>query len=163
MSINWKKTISFVLILVLCISFSACGGKVKLTTTDVETALADRPGTLDIETSGDNVKRFTYTADNINAEGLIDREYSLEAIALLSSGNTSEMSPNHLYVCNAFLDLMCIDGLFRDNEDEFDTLEYVEELLDVICDGKTLQYDGWSISTDVNQDSDSITISVVQK
>ena len=163
MTTNSKKMISIVLVLALCLSLAACGSKVKLTTTDVETALADRPGTLDIETSGDNVKSFTYTADNINAEGLIDREYSLEAIALLSSGNTSQITPNQLYVCNAFLDLMCIDGLFRDNEDEFNTLEYIEKLLDVICDGKTLEYDGWSISTDVNQNSESIKISVVQK
>ena len=63
MTINSKKMISLVLVLVLCLSFAACGNKVKLTTIDVETALADRPGTLDIETSGENVKSFTYAIE----------------------------------------------------------------------------------------------------
>lgn len=48
-------------------------------------------------------------------------------------------------------------------DSDFDENACIEKILGIICDGKTAEYDDWSVSAKVDGDGDSITISVVSK
>lgn len=158
-----KKYIALILVLVLCLSLCACGGSAKLTAGDVKEALADCDGTLNVETSGDNVTSFTYVVEGVNADDLVDKEYSRNAIATVLTGDSSKITLGHLKVSKAISPLMSIDVLLGGNEDDFNSDAFVDKILGIICDGKTAEYNGWTVSATVDQDSDSITILVISK
>lgn len=156
-----KRVISLALVVVLCLSLCACGGAVKLTEEKVKNALADCEGALSMEKAGKKVVSFTYVVKDINADDLMDRQYTYKAISLLASGNTGKMTFGHFKVLNAVLPLLQIDVLLGGNK----KIEYVDVMVDkvlgIICDGKTENYGGWTVSAVVDQDADSITIKVV--
>ena len=54
---------------------------------------------------------------------------------------------------------MSVCGLFEEDEN-FNSNDFIEEILSIICDGATKTYDGWSISATVDTTADSITVSV---
>ncbi len=158
-----KKAISLLLALVLCLSLCACG-TAKLTTAEVEQALADCDGKLDMQASGDNVTGFTYTVEGVNADELTDRNYSRNAINTVLGGDTSKITIGQLKVAKAVSPIMSIITLLDSGkEGDFNTEAFTESLLDIMCDGKVAQYNGWEVSAQIDQTSDSIIISVVSK
>lgn len=156
-----KKTISLLLALVMCLSLGACGGT-KLTVAKVEAALADCDGTLKMETSGNKVTGFTYTVESINAEDLVDRGYTREAIVTVLTGDPSKITLGQVRVSRAITPLMGIETLFT-GDDDFDADAFVEKILDIACDGKTADYNGWSVSAEVDQENDCIVIAVASE
>lgn len=157
-----KKVISLLLALVLCLSLCACYSGKKLTTTDVEEALVNCDGTLNMETSGDKVTSFTYVVENVNADDLMDKEYTRKAIYAMLSGDTSKITIGQLQVCKAISPLVNIEALFE-SEDDFDAEAFVGKMLSIVCDAKTVEYDGWAVFTKVDQDNDRIVINVVSE
>ncbi len=158
-----KKFLSLIMVLTIMLSICACGSKAKLTTADVEEAFVDCHGTLNLETSGDNVTSFTYVVEGVNADDLMDKEYSHNAIAAILTGDASKITMGQVMVANAISPLMNIDVLLGGDKDDFNSDAFVGKILGIICDGKTAEYDGWAVSAEVDQDSDNITISVVSK
>ena len=155
-----KKLMSLILVLILCLSLCACGGSSKLTAADVEEALSECDGTLNLETSGDEVTGFTFTVEGVNADDLVDKKYSRDAINAILSGDTANTTYGQYKVCKGFLPLMSIEVLFGGNEKNFNSGAFIEKLLGIVCDGNSAQYDGWVVTAKVDQGSDSITISV---
>ena len=156
-----KKAISLVLALVLCIGLCACSKEAavdtptakKLSVSEVKTALDGNGWQLDIQSAGDQVTRFTVTISSINAENLLDKSYARNAINHLLQGVAR---PQEYQVCMGILPVMQVISIFDKTSQETDA--FYEKVLSVICDGKVLEYDGWSISSSVNQSTDSITI-----
>ena len=157
-----KKVMSMLMVLVMCLSLCACGGN-ELTAAKVEEALADCNGTLNMETSGDKVTSFTYVVEGVNAEDLVDKAYSRKAIANVLSGDTSKITLGQVKVSKAIAPLMKIEVLFNGDSDNFDANAFVEKILGIICDGNTAEYDGWVVTAEVDQASDSILIKAVSK
>ena len=160
-----KKKISLILALVLCLTlcFSACSSAKNLTKAEVKEALADCDGTLDLETSGDRVTGFTYVVKGVNADDLLDKNYTRKAIADVLSGDTSKITFGQVKVSKAVSPLMNIDVLLGGDQGDFNSDAFVEKILGIACDGKTAEYNGWTVSAVVDQENDSITIKVVSK
>lgn len=158
-----KKILAMMMALMMCLSLCACGGTAKLTEAEVTNALADCDGVLNVETDGSNVVGFTYVVEEVNADDLIDKDYTREAVDALLSGKVSEMTFGQFKVSKAFSPLVCIEALLTGESDDFDANTMTDKLLGVICDGKTAEYDNWKLSAVVDQENDSMTISVVSK
>lgn len=155
-----KKVLSLLLATVLCLSLCACGGAVKLTAKEVESALADCKGTLNLETSGNNVIGFTYVVEGVNADDLVKKEYTREAIRTILSGDTSKTTLGQVRVGKAISPLMSIDVLLGGDEKEFNSEAFIEKMLDIACDGDSVNYGDWTVYAVVSQKKDSITIVV---
>ena len=156
-----KKIMSLVLVIAMCLSLCACGA--TLPVADVEEALADCDGTLNLETSGDGVKSFTFVAEGVNAKSIVDKEYTREAITTLMTGDFSKITVGQINASKAIYPVMCIDALLNGDSEDFDSNMFVEDILNIICDGNTAQYDGWKVSAVVDQENNSITITVSSK
>ena len=154
-----KRTLAIFMVLVLFF-LCACGA-VKLTPAEVEDAFGGSNYTLEMETSGDKVKSFTIVVEEVNAENLVDRQYAYEAIYTLLA-DSSQLTGYQYDVCLAFVPLMEIQQLFGVGMDEenFDPEEYVEGLMDVICDEKAVTYSGWKVTPEIDQARNSITYTV---
>lgn len=169
-----KKTIQTLVLLclslIMCLSvFTACGNKKeegseapKLTEEAIKTALAEDEGTLTIEGSADNVTAFQFVVKDINATKLSDKSFSKTAINTLLS-NPSNITFGQLKVCNAVSAMMSISQLLNKSEGDFNSDAYIEEILSVVCEGKTKQYGAWSVSAVVDQAADSITFKATSK
>ena len=60
--------------------------------------------------------------------------------------------------------VMSVIGLIDTTpEGEFNTEAFVNELLDVICDGKAHSEAGWTITAKVDKENDTITITGVRQ
>lgn len=166
-----KIKIFTVLILVVSMCFAmliGCGknkggddnssSEKKLTKAEIETALEDNDGTLTIEGSSDNVTAFKYVVTGISAANLMDKSYTRTAVNILLT-DSSKITFGQLKVCNGFSAVMSVCGLFEEDEN-FNSNDFIEEILSIICDGATKTYDGWSISATVDTTADSITVSV---
>ena len=158
-----KKVFSVILALVMCLSLCACSGGLKLSAEDVEEALADCEGTLDLETSDNNVTSFTFVIEDVNADDLVNKEYLIEAITTILEGDTSKVTLGQVNACKAVIALFNINNLFTKEDDDSDALALVEKTTGIICDGNTVEYDGWSVSSKVDLNSDRITIMVDSK
>lgn len=158
-----KRTFFALLVVALCLCLCACGGAKKLTAQEVETAMAECNGTLNLETSGDQVTGFTYVVEDINADDLMDKSYARDAVMAMASGDTANITFGQYKVTKAFLPLMSIEALLGDDGDDFSATALIEKLLGVICEGNTIRYDGWTVSATVDQAGDSITIRVASK
>ena len=157
-----KKVLSMILALIMCLSLCACGGT-KLTAAEVNEALANCDGILNLETSGNNVTGFTYVVEGVNAEYLVDKEYTREAIEAVLTGDTSQITFGQIKVCKAIAPLMSIEALLSGVDDNFSSNAFIKKILSITCDGKTVEYDGWAVSVEVDHDNDSIIIKVVSK
>ena len=156
-----KKILAMVLALVLCLSLCACGGTRKLTEEEITSELADCKGTLNLETRGKKVVSFTYVVEDVNANHLIDRQYTYKAMALFIAGDTAKMTLGQFKVIRPVTPLLHIDRLLAGNH-KIESLDMmVNDILDIICDGSTVNYGGWKVSAVVDLDADSITIKVV--
>lgn len=154
-----KKVISLTLTLLLCLTLCACGGGgIQLTTDEVEAAFGDVDGMLDMKTSGKYVRSFTYTVDELDTEKLSDAAYCKTAIYNILSGDTSKITGGQVKVSRAFTPVICAATLFEQDE-SFDASAFIESVLSIVCDGKTVDYDGWKLSAQIDWSSGSITVS----
>lgn len=138
-------------------------GSVNLSVADVTEAFADCDGTLETETSGNNVTSFTYVVEGVNADSLLDREYIREAVEAIMDGDASQITMGQLMVSKAVLPVMSIDVLLGEEEENFSSDDFLEKIIGIICDGNMVEYDGWNVSTSVDVSNDSITIYAVSK
>ena len=152
-----KKTISLLLVLVMCLALCACGAP-KITAETVEKAFESCEGTLELETSGDKVTGFTYTVQGVNADDLVDKSYAREAIASILTGDTSKITVGQIKVGKGLLALMAVEVLFNGDDKDFSSSALVEKLLSAASDGTTLEYGEWKVSVEVKLDTDSIVI-----
>jgi len=58
---------------------------------------------------------------------------------------------------------MAIDQLWQNSDDDFDANAYLDEFLPVICEGKELHRDNWTITADIDYANDSVTIHAASK
>lgn len=154
-----KKAISLMLTLLLCLTLCACGGGgIQLTTEEVEAAFDDGGGTLEMKTSGTKVKGFTYVVEGLDTENLSDADYCRTAIYNILSGDTSKITVGQIKVSRAFTPVICAATLFEQDE-SFDASAFTESVLSIVCDGKTVDYDGWKLSAQIDWSSGNITVS----
>ena len=163
-----KNKLKFIFVIALsiltCLTiFVSCGdSRVKITESEIQAKLADSDGTLTIEGTPENVTAFTYYLANINASNLVNKNYAHKAIYSLVN-NPSKITYGELQACNAFYATMNVTSVFTNNDGEFDSDEYIEEILSIICDGNTKVYSGWKVSATVDVTTNSITISATCK
>lgn len=157
-----KKLIALLMAVVLCLSLCACGNT-KLTVAEVEDALADCDGTLNLDTSGDSVTGFTYKVEDVNADDLTDKSYVRDSVTMLLNGNAQDMTYGQYKVARAAYVVVAIEVLFEGNNADFNADAFTEKTLGIICDGNTVKYDNWHISADIDTTNDCMTISVVSK
>lgn len=169
-----KKLISILLLIcTLTICLSSCGNngndennnndnRVKITESAIRSKLSDEDGTLTIEGASDDVMSLTYVVTNINASKLIDKSYTREAVNTLLT-DSSKITYGELKVCNAFSATSNVVSLFTNDDSEFDSNAYTDEILSIICDASTKTYGDWKVSATIDKDADSITIVATRK
>lgn len=171
-----KKLISLTLVLFMCIScFASCGktnddekndavetGKI-ITKAEIEDALGDDYyGTLSIEGPADNVKSFKYVISDIGSEYLIDKAV-MRKIILIFLEDVTKLPYNQIKTALAFSDTWGLKMLIDPNDENLSITTEIEDVLEILCDGKSKQYDNWTISASVNKETDSLTIYVTSK
>lgn len=157
-----KKGSIFALLLVLALLLSACStssdkGK-SITLTELQKALESYEVELDTVESGKSVTQFTITASKVNADKLMDRSYVKEAYELfmIDPGKTTY---GQYQVLSGFGPVMEILGMIDTTPSgSFSTEAFVDEILDVICDGKTHSEAGWTITVKVDAQNSTLTI-----
>lgn len=157
-----RKGLCLFLALILCLSLCACGNT-KLTAAEVEEALADCDGTLNLNASGDKLTGFTYKVEDVNADDLTDKSYVRDAVTMLLNGNTQDMTFGQYKVTRAAYAVFAIEALFEGENADFNADTFLEKTLGIICAGNTVKYDSWHISADIDTINDCMTISVVSK
>lgn len=163
-----KKSSLFLLLLVLTLLLSACNtsstSKAKnITLADLNTALESNDVDLKTVDDGKNITQFTITASNVNADKLVDRNYVKQAYVLMMT-KPGDMVYGQFMVMTGFGVMMDVFGLIDTTpKGEFDTEAFVNELLDVICDGKAHSEAGWTITAKVDKENDTITITGVRQ
>ena len=159
-----KKSSLFLLLMVLVMLLSACSNQAKkITLTELKSALESYD--VDIKTidDGKNITQFTITASNINADDLVDRNYVKKAYTLAMT-KPGDMVYGQFKVMTGFGAVMSVIGLIDTTpEGEFNTEAFVNELLDVICDGKAHSEAGCTITAKVDKENDTITITGVRQ
>lgn len=163
-----KLTFAVVIVALLACTFLivACDGSVtgkKINEDQIKAELANSDGTLDgvlsiTQGDPDNVTAFNYVLSDIYASGLKNKSYMRKAI----EKNSSNITIGELKALKVFMATMNVDAIFDEHED-FETSAYIEEMLEIICDGKTKTINGWTISASINQTADSITIRAVRE
>ena len=164
----WKIT-TIALSLIMCLLvFAACGnsgngddGELKITEEFIRTELMNSAGELDgtltiTSGSSEDVLAFNYVVTEINAEKLVDKNFTKNAVQILLS-NPENLTYGDFKVCNAFSATMGVVGVFYGNEN-FDSNDFTDDILSIICDGSSKTYENWTVSAVVDQSSDSITI-----
>ena len=53
---------------------------------------------------------------------------------------------------------MNVISLFYEDEGNFQASDYIDEILSIICDGQTKQYDAWSVYATIDATSDTCTV-----
>lgn len=160
-----KSLLIFCFTLVICISiFTACGDEgVKITESEIRSALSSNEGTLSTEGEADNVTSFTYVITSVNAKDLSSKSFMRSAVKNLMN-NPSKMTYGQYKSTKAFSAMVNIDGLFMAGESEdFNSDVYIDEILSVICDGTARTHNNWTISASIDTANDSITITVTSK
>lgn len=157
-----KKSSLFLLLLVLALVLSACStssNKTKsITQADLQKTLESYEVELNTVDDGKNITQFTITASNVNADKLVDRNYVKQAYILMMT-KPGDMVYGQFKVMNGFGIMMDVFGLIDTTpEGEFNTEAFVNEILDVICDGKAHSEAGWTITAKVDKENDTITI-----
>ncbi len=157
-----KKLLALLMVVVLSVSLCACGSnKLELNKSDVESTYTDNKGTLDINASNDKVKSYTLTIEDANADNLTDRDYCYGAIEKLLNGSTGDTTLGELQVAQVIMAVIeTVNFLDTETDEEFDADAFVEELLDITCDGKVFEYSGWTVRVEINEANNSATIIV---
>ncbi|MBQ9085300.1 MAG: hypothetical protein IJY24_06565 [Clostridia bacterium] len=158
-----KKIISILLLIcTLTLCLASCGktDENKITEEFIISKLSDSEGELDgtltiTNGTSDNVLAFNYVVTGINAEKLMDKNFTKNAVQKVFS-NPGSITYGELKVCNAFNATMTVVSIFYEDEN-FDT----DEILSIICDRSAKTYENWTISASVDQTFDSITIKAI--
>lgn len=155
-----KKVLSLLLAAALCFSLCACGATQDLNVTDLEKSLEGQSGVLDIEYSGKTIKKFTYIIENVDTQKLSDKNFCEKAFYEVLSGNPTSLTYSDFMSMGVFVSLMSIVNLLYISE-EFNAIQYTEELLSIVCDGNTQKYNNWSVSVKMDEVNNSATIVAV--
>lgn len=160
-----KKRSLLLLLLALVLLLSACSASTgkpgSITVAELKTALESTDVELKTVDDGKNVTQFTITASNVNAKKLTNRSYVKEAYELTMS-NPGKMVYGQFLTMNGFHPAMSVLGLIDTTPDgSFDAEAFIEEILDVICDGKAHTEAGWTITAKVSTENDTLTITGV--
>ena len=131
--------------------------RVKITESEIKSALADSDGTLTIEGDSEDVTSFKYVVTGINASKLTDKSYTRKAVNTLLT-NPSNITFGEYKVCKAFSATVSIVSLFVNDDGSMDSSAFDEEILNIVCDGNTNTYGEWKVSATIDNDADSITI-----
>jgi hypothetical protein len=162
-----KKTISILLIIcTLTLCLASCGktDKNKITEEFIISKFSDSEGELDgtltiTNGTSDNVLAFNYVVTEINAEKLMDKNFTKNAVQKLLS-NPGSITYGELKVVNAFDATARVVSIFYEDEN-FDSNIYTDEILSIICERSAKTYENWTISASVDKTSDSITIKAI--
>ena len=161
-----KKNAVFAILLVLTLLLTACGGSDKaktITTADLNKALESYEITVDFVADGDKVSQFTITASGVNADDLINRDYVKEAYDLIMN-DPGKSTFGHYKVLTGFGPVMGGLGLIDTTKDgEFSESAFIDEVLDIVCDGKAHTEAGWAITAKVDIENDTITITGISE
>ena len=71
---------------------------------------------------------------------------------------TSKITFGQIKVSKAISAVMCVEGLFTSEKENSDVSGFVDTILGMICNGNTADHGDWTVSVDVDQANDSITI-----
>ena len=161
-----KKNALFAILLALTLLLTACGGSDKaktITTADLNNALDAYEVTVDTVADGDKVSRFTITASGVNADDLLNRDYVKEAYDLIMN-DPGKSTFGHYKALTGFGPVMEILGLIDTTKDgEFNESAFLDEVLDVVCDGKAHTEAGWTITAKVDTENDTIIITGISE
>lgn len=157
-----KKSALFLLLLVLVVLLSACSTSSNQTKTitlaELKSALESYDVDIKTVDDGKNITQFTITASNVNADDLVDRNFVKKAHTLFMT-KPGDMTYGQFKVMTGFGVVMSVMDLIDTTpEGEFNTEAFVNEILDVICDGKAHSEAGWTITTKVDEDNDTLTL-----
>ena len=157
---NKIRVLAAILLTLLMCTFMLTACSNKVTEEEIKTALANSDGTLTIDKgSSDNVKAFSYVLSDVNASNLKDKNYTRKAVNTVMT-NVYNSTLGQYRASTAFSATLYIVGIFHESE-EFNADSFIEEILEIICDGKSRTYKGWSISANINEATDTITIKAV--
>ena len=162
-----KKIISILLLIcTLTLCLASCGNtnENKITEEFIISELSDSEGELDgtltiTNGTSDNVLAFNYVVTGINAEKLMDKSFTKNAVQKIFT-NPSSITYGELKVCKAFNATMTVISIFYEDEN-FNSDRFTDEILSIICDRSAKTYENWTISASVDQTSDSITIKAI--
>ncbi len=167
-----RSILALALVVFMCFScLVACGGKdkgeekepeKKLTEAQIQEALKEDDGTLTIEGSADDVKAFKYVLSGVNTAKLTDKSFTKTAVNTLLQ-DSSKITFGQLKVCNAFNATMNVVALFTEDDGNFNSDAFINEILEIICDGQSKTYGDWTVSATIDTANDSITISAKSK
>lgn len=157
-----KKIIALVLCAVMLLSLCACADTAKkLTKAEIESALDTCSGTLETKGKEDNVKSFTFTMTDVNAENLSDSDFLFNAIIQVATDG-SGANTYQLKSSSTFGPVGCIYFLIADDGDQTKVIEIIEMAVDVISKGETIERNGWKLSATIDQKNDSVVFNVVK-
>ena len=155
-----KKVVALILCAAMLMSLCACGdsGK-KLTKAEIVSALQDCDGTLETKGKDDNIKRFSYTIENVSAEYLANGDFLYNSIEKVMN----DMSRANTYQINAFkvfpaIVMICATLAGEDAQTSWKELWEVTE--NIICKNQTIEYCGWKVSAKISKNDDSIVFKV---
>ena len=162
-----KRILSFVLVLALFLSLSACGEKNTLSVDIVEKEFDGLDdiynGTLFIDASDGIVKEFTYVLKDINGENLLDRTFVNDAVTALVSGDAN-ITSSQMNTAKILPLFMSIELLLVPGEEDLPLDNVIEKMLDSVCDGKKVKYEGgWTVISEVDQEDNTLTITAYFK
>lgn len=162
-----KKSGLLLILLVLALLLSACSTSTNsaknITLAGLQKALESYEVELDTVESGKDITQFTITASKVNADKLSDRSYVKEAYQLIMT-NPGKLTYGHYQAMNGFGPTMDILGMLDTTPSgSFDNDAFVEEVLDVICSGKSHSEAGWTITVKVDTQNDTLTITGVRQ
>lgn len=167
-----KRILCLTISIVICSAFFvSCAGEnaddnaLKLTREDIENGFAELgelAGELTIDGDDSDIDGFKYVESEINAEKLVDKDFTREAIEVIRI-DSMQATYSQIEVGRAFIAVMIIYNIL--NERDFDDVlpdEFVDEAISILCDGREAEYNGWTISTTIDSSYDTITFNVTK-
>ena len=163
------KILFIAIALITCVaSIVSCGSeneskRKKLTEAEITEGLAEVEGTISIEGDSSDVTAFSITFKNAN----IQSKSIMNNIVSKGATNPEKLTFNEFKSFSSFVNAMSVDAFMsdftEDNEGkesgEFDEDEYIEKILDLICDGESITYnDTWTLSATVNKSENTLTL-----
>ena len=157
-----KKIISIIMLLICCFCCSACGSSKNLTYKEIFNQLSTDgvlEGTLVLEEgTNSNVTAFNYTVTDINTNVLLDKTLMREGLVkMVIKNDFNTVRLDVIQASSAWLAVAQVVFLFN-GEEEVLAVDFIEEVLVIIWDDVTVNYNGWSIFVTINQSADSVTI-----
>lgn len=162
-----KKSGLLLILLVLALLLSACSTSTNsaknITLAGLQKALESYEVELDTVESGKDITQFTITASKVNADKLMDRSYVKEAYKMTMT-NPGKSTYGHYQVMKGFGPVMAILGMIDTTPSgSFNADAFLDEILDVICSGKSHSEAGWTITVKVDKQNNTLTLTGVRQ